>query len=99
MVTEDKISSRGAKDILSMIVIKDESPSKIAEEKGLIQNHDEGALKEMVKKVIDANPTVVETYKGGKENALMSLVGQVMKESKGSANPQMVQKLLKELLA
>jgi aspartyl-tRNA(Asn)/glutamyl-tRNA(Gln) amidotransferase subunit B len=99
MVSSDKISSRVAKDILAMIVIKDESPEKIAEEKGLIQNQDEGALKEIIQKVIDANPTVIATYKGGKENALMSLVGQVMKETKGSANPTMVQKLLKELLA
>jgi len=99
MVSEGKISSRGAKDILAMIVIKDESPIKIAEEKGLIQNHDESALKEIVQKIIDLNPNVVATYKSGKENAIMSLVGQIMKESKGSANPQMVQKLLKELLS
>ena len=98
MVSEGKISSRGAKDILAMIVVQDESPLKIAEEKGLIQNHDEGALKEIVQKVIDANPQIVTTYKAGKENAIMSLVGQVMKESKGSANPSLVQKLLKELL-
>ncbi len=99
MVEGGKVSSRGAKDILAMIVIEDESPAKVAEEKGLIQNQDEGALREIVQKIIDANPVVVQTYKGGKENAIMSLVGQVMKESKGSANPQMVQKLLKELLA
>jgi len=99
MVSHSKISSRGAKDILAMIVLNDESPAKIAEEKGLIQNHDEGALKEIVQKIIDANPTVVATYKGGKENAIMSLVGQVMKESKGSANPALVQKILKELLS
>jgi len=98
MVGDNKISSRGAKDILAMIVLKDESPEKIAEEKGLLQNHDEGALKEMVQKIIDANPSVVETYRGGKENAIMSLVGQVIKESKGSANPQIVIKLLKELI-
>jgi aspartyl-tRNA(Asn)/glutamyl-tRNA(Gln) amidotransferase subunit B len=98
MVTDNKISSRGAKDILAMIVLNDESPAKIAEEKGLLQNHDEGVLKEMVQKIIDANPVVVETYKGGKENAIMSLVGQVIKESKGSANPQLVIKLLKELI-
>ncbi len=99
MINDSKISSRGAKDILAMIVVKDESPIKIANEKGLIQNHDEGALKEIVQKIIDANPTVVATYKGGKENALMSLVGQVMKETKGNANPSLVQKILKELLA
>jgi aspartyl-tRNA(Asn)/glutamyl-tRNA(Gln) amidotransferase subunit B len=99
MVSDGKISSRGAKDILALIVIKDDSPLKIAEEKGFIQNHDEGALKEIVKTIIDKNPDVVATYKGGKENALMSLVGQVMKESRGSANPSLVQKILKELLA
>jgi aspartyl-tRNA(Asn)/glutamyl-tRNA(Gln) amidotransferase subunit B len=98
MVVSDKISSRVAKDILAEIVINDESPEKIAEERGLIQNHDEGALKEIVQSVIDRNPEVVATYKGGKENAIMSLVGQIMKESKGSANPALVQKLLKELL-
>lgn len=98
MVSDGKISSRGAKDILARIVIKDESPMVIAQAENLLQSNDEGALKEIVQKIIDANPVVVATYKGGKENAIMSLVGQVMKESKGSANPQIVQKLLKELL-
>lgn len=99
MVSLDKISSRATKDILAMIVINDESPEKIVNEKGLIQNHDEGVLKEIVQKVIDTNPSVVATYKGGKENVLMSLVGQIMKETKGSANPQLVHKLLKETLS
>jgi aspartyl-tRNA(Asn)/glutamyl-tRNA(Gln) amidotransferase subunit B len=99
MISDGKISSRGAKDILALIVVNDESPLKIATEKSLIQNHDEGALKKIVQKIIDANPEVVATYKGGKENALMSLIGQVMKESKGSANPSLVQKILKELLS
>lgn len=99
MVTDGVISSRGAKDILAMIVISDASPMKIAEEHDLIQKNDEGALKEIAQRIIDANPTVVATYKAGKENALMSLVGQIMKETKGSANPQLIQKLLKELLS
>ncbi|MBP6931123.1 MAG: Asp-tRNA(Asn)/Glu-tRNA(Gln) amidotransferase subunit GatB [Candidatus Pacebacteria bacterium] len=99
MTTDGLISSRAAKDILAMIVIADESPMKIATEKDLIQKNDEGALKEIAQKIIDANPAVVATYKGGKENALMSLVGQIMKETKGSANPALVQKILKELLA
>ncbi len=99
MAVEGKINSRAAKDILAMIVVQDESPMKIAEEKDLLQKNDEGALKEIVQKVIDANPQVVATFKGGKDNALMSLVGQIMKESKGSANPALVQKILRELLA
>jgi aspartyl-tRNA(Asn)/glutamyl-tRNA(Gln) amidotransferase subunit B len=52
----------------------------------------------IVQKIIDSNLGVVATYKAGKENALMSLVGQIMKETKGSANPGLVQKLLKELI-
>ncbi len=98
MASDGQVSSRAAKDILAMIVVTDESPMKIATEKDLIQKNDEGALKEMAQRVIDANPEVVATYKGGKENALMSLVGQIMKESKGSANPALVQKVLKEIL-
>ncbi len=98
LVAENKISSRGAKDILAMIVLNDESPMKIATEKNLLQQNDEGALKEIVQKIIGENPEVVATYKSGKENAIMSLVGKVIKESGGSANPQLVMKLLKELV-
>ena len=98
LVAENKISSRGAKDILAMIVVHDESPLKIATEKNLLQQNDEGALKEIVQKIIGENPEVVATYKSGKENAIMSLVGKVIKESGGSANPQLVIKLLKEML-
>jgi aspartyl-tRNA(Asn)/glutamyl-tRNA(Gln) amidotransferase subunit B len=93
------LTSRGAKNILGMIVIKSAPPRALANEHGLLQENDEGALKEIAQKIIDANPGVVETYKGGKENALMSLVGQIMKETKGSANPALVQKILKELLS
>lgn len=103
MVTENQISSRAAKDILAMIAnknhSKDESPIKIATEKNLLQKNDEGELKVIVQKIIDENPEVVATYKGGKENAIMSLVGKIIKETNGSANPQVVIKLLKELLA
>ncbi len=98
LFTEEKISSRVAKDILAMIVVNDDSPLKIATDKNLLQQNDEGALKEIVQKTIDANPEVVATYKGGKENAIMSLVGKIIKETNGSANPQVVIKLLKELI-
>ncbi len=99
MVALGKISSRAAKDILAMIVMSDESPMKIAEEKDLLQKNDEGALKEIAEKIIAANPEAVLSYKSGKENALMSLVGQIMKETKGSANPALALKILKELLS
>lgn len=98
LVTENKISSRAAKDILAMIVVADESPLKIATEKNLLQSNDEGVLKSIVEKIINENPEVVAVYKSGKENAIMSLVGKIIKESNGSANPQIVIKLLKEML-
>lgn len=98
MISDNKISSRAAKDILAMITTEDASPMKIAEEKDLLQKNDEGALKEIIQKIIDNNKEIVETYKAGKENAIMSLVGQVMKETKGSANPQLALRLLKELI-
>ncbi len=98
LVSESKISSRGAKDILAMIVVKDESPEKIAQEQGLLQSNDESALKEIAQKIIDANEKVVADYKGGKENALMSLVGTMMKETKGSANPALAKQILIDLL-
>ena len=98
LFADNKISSRAAKDILAMIVVEDGSPIAIATEKDLLQKNDEGALKEIAQKIIDANAQAVESYKGGKENALMSLVGQMMKETKGSANPALATKILKELL-
>ncbi len=98
LVTENKISSRVTKDILAMIVLKDESPLAIATEKNLLQSNDEDALKGIVEKIISENAEVVASYKSGKENAIMSLVGKVIKASNGSANPQIVTKLLKEML-
>jgi len=98
LVTENKISSRSAKDILTMIVVEDASPLQIATEKNLLQKNDEGALKDIVEKIIKENGEVVATYKGGKENAIMFLVGKIIKETGGSANPQIVIKLLKEML-
>ena len=98
MFAQGQISSRVAKDILAIIVVNDASPMKIAEEKGLLQKNDEGVLKELAQKYVDANPNVVAEYKSGKESALMFFVGQIMKETKGSANPGIVQKILKEII-
>lgn len=98
MFYENKISSRVAKDILAMIVINDSSPLKIAIEKDLLQKNDENTLKEIAQKTIDANQKIVMDYKGGKEQALMSLVGQIMKETRGSANPSVTKQILIDLL-
>ncbi len=98
MIAESLISSRAAKDILVAIANHDESPMKIAIDKNLLQSSDEGAIKSIAEKVVSENPDVVASYKGGKENAIMSLVGKVIKESSGSANPKVVIEILKGLL-
>jgi aspartyl-tRNA(Asn)/glutamyl-tRNA(Gln) amidotransferase subunit B len=98
MVAENKISSRSAKDILNIMFTQNASPLQIATEKGMLQTSDEGAIKAIAEKIIGENPEAVASYKAGKENAIMSLVGKVIKESKGSANPQVVIEILKNLL-
>jgi len=87
LFSEDKISSRAAKDILAMMAKRDESPLQIATEKKLLQSSDESTLKKIAQRIVEENPKAVEDFKKGKENAIMSLIGQMMKETKGSANP------------
>lgn len=96
---EGKLSSRGVKDILAIIVEQDQDPEIVANEKGLIQQNDTGALEAVAQKILDANPEKVAEYKSGKEAMLMFFVGQIMKETKGSANPQLVQEILKNMLS
>jgi aspartyl-tRNA(Asn)/glutamyl-tRNA(Gln) amidotransferase subunit B len=98
MIVENKISSRGAKDILAIMYEKGGDPEKIAEKEGLLQKSDEGELKKIVETIIADNKAVADEYKAGKEVALQFLVGQGMKATKGSANPGMLAKLLKEAL-
>jgi aspartyl-tRNA(Asn)/glutamyl-tRNA(Gln) amidotransferase subunit B len=99
MLKENRISSRVAKDMLQVVFNENSTdPEKFAEENGLLQKNDTGALTEIAQKIIDANEKVVADYKAGKEAALMSLVGQMMKETKGSANPQVAKQLLIDLL-
>lgn len=95
---EGKISSRATKDILAMIAVNDASPFKIAQEKNLLQKNDEGEIRKIAKVIIDANPKAVKDFKAGKENAIMSLVGQVIKETKGSANPEVAQNSILSIL-
>jgi aspartyl-tRNA(Asn)/glutamyl-tRNA(Gln) amidotransferase subunit B len=98
MLEKGEVSSRGAKDIIVIMYTKDESPKEIALREGLIQKNDEESLKTIVNKVISLNPEVIKEYKGGKLSALQFLVGQGMKESKGSANPQILKELFEKSL-
>ena len=98
MVGENKISSRGAKDILAIMYAEGGDPEKIAEEKGLLQKSDPEALRKVVQKIISEQPKVVAEYKSGKTASLQFLIGQGMKESRGSANPGLLKTLFEELL-
>jgi aspartyl-tRNA(Asn)/glutamyl-tRNA(Gln) amidotransferase subunit B len=99
MFSENKISSRVAKDILNLMT-KDSvlDPEIYANENNLIQKDNSEELKPILEKIISENAKVVEEYKAGKEASLQFLIGQIMKETKGSANPQKALELLKSLL-
>jgi aspartyl-tRNA(Asn)/glutamyl-tRNA(Gln) amidotransferase subunit B len=98
MVVGGEITSRGAKDILAVITKSDASPKLIAEKEGLLQQNNEDDLKPVIMQVIADNAAMVTQYKQGKEAVLQALVGMVMKATKGSANPAVAAKLLKELV-
>ena len=98
MIQGNEVSSRGAKDILAIMLKDGGEPSKIAEEKGLLQQSDESALKIVAQKIISENQKVVDEYKNGKKSAIQFLVGQGMKETKGAANPETLKKIFKTLL-
>ena len=93
------INSSVAKEVFEKIFDENVDPEKYVEEKGLKIVQDDGALEEVLKKVIADNPQAVADYKGGKEKALGALVGQTMKAMKGKANPGVVNKMLREMLA
>ena len=99
MTGENKISSRGAKDILAIMFERGGGPEEIAREKGLLQKSDAEELKGIVSGIIEANPKVVADFKAGKEAALQFLVGQGMKATKGSANPEMLKELFQWALS
>ena len=98
MLGENKISSRAAKDILLEMFRTGEDPSVLAEKMNLIQVSDEGALEEAAKKIVELNPEAALDFKKGKSNALQFLIGQMMKETKGKANPQVAAALLTKIL-
>ncbi len=99
LIESETISGKIAKDIFDEVYRKDLSPEKVVEEKGLKQITDDDAIREIILKVMDENSDAVRDYRDGKEKVLGFLVGQVMKETKGKANPQTVNKILKEELS
>ena len=92
------INSSVAKEVFDHVFEENVDPEKYVEEHGLKTVNDEGALIEVLEKVIADNPQAVVDYKGGKEKALGALVGQTMKAMKGKANPGLVNQKLREML-
>ena len=92
------INSSVAKEVFEKIFAEDIDPKAYVEEHGLKTVNDDGALEEVLKKVIADNPQAVADYQGGKKKALGALVGQTMKAMKGKANPGMVNEKLREML-
>ena len=98
LIDKGTISSSIGKKVLVELFENPRDPEDIIKEKGWIQISDEGAIKEVVTKVLEANPQSIADYKAGKDKALGFLVGQAMKETRGQANPQMLNKMFLEEL-
>lgn len=96
LVKDGTISSKIAKKVFAELLENGGDPEKIVKEQGLVQISDEGQLKEVITQVLDENEQSIADYKDGKGRALGFLVGQVMKATKGQANPQMANKILEE---
>jgi aspartyl-tRNA(Asn)/glutamyl-tRNA(Gln) amidotransferase subunit B len=98
LVDGGKISSKIAQDVFNEVFSTGKSPSAIVQEKGLAQVSDTGAIEKFCDDAIAANPNSVADYKSGKAAALNFLKGQVMKLSKGKANPNLVGEILEKKL-
>ena len=98
LIDKGTISSSIGKKVMEELFKEPKDPEEIIKEKGWIQISDEGAIKEVVMQVLQANPQSIQDYKVGKDKALGFLVGQAMKQTKGKANPQMLNQMFLEEL-
>ena len=98
LVTNNKISLLNAKKVLAKSIELNKEPLKIVEEENLTQIEDDTLLLKLVNEAIDENPNVITEYKNGKDNSANFLVGQVMKKTKGQANPGLTLTLIKQEL-
>ena len=98
LIENGTISSKIAKTVFQELIENGGDAEQIVKDKGLVQISDEGTLLKIIAEVLDANPKSIEDFKDGKNKAVGFLVGQLMKATKGQANPQMVNKLLQQEL-
>ncbi|MDK2956762.1 MAG: aspartyl-tRNA(Asn)/glutamyl-tRNA(Gln) amidotransferase subunit [Desulfovibrionales bacterium] len=98
LVDEGVISGKSGKDVFTEVFASGEDPEAVVKAKGLVQISDASALEEIVDKVLAANPAEVESYKGGKKKLMGFFVGQIMRETKGQANPGLVNQIIQKKL-
>ena len=98
LIESGEISNKIAKTLLPFLAKTDSSPQELVKEKGLTQLSDTKMITDWCQQVVDANPAEVQKYKSGKDKVFGFFVGQVMQQSKGKANPQLVTNKLHELL-
>ncbi len=99
LINDGTISGKIAKEVFNFMLIDNSDPELIVKEKNLIQISDTGEIELIIKKIIDTNPDQVQEYRSGKEKVFGFFVGQVMKQSKGKANPKLVNEILKKKLS
>ncbi len=92
--TEGKLNNLAAKKVLSLVITTDEDPDSVIEREKLVQVSGEDELDSFIEEVVSQNKAAVEEYLGGKQQAIMFLVGQVMKKTKGKANPKVARQML-----
>ena len=98
LVKENKINKNTAKDLLSEIYLSNEDAESLSKSRGLQKIEDSGQLSDIVRNAIESNQAAVDDYKNGKETAVRFLIGQVMKQSKGTANPNSAEtEIIKQL--
>ena len=98
LVRAGEISGKQAKEVLGAIEGTDRSARAVVEERGLRVVSDEASLRELCRRLVEAHPREAGLVRGGKQGVLGYFVGQVMKETGGAANPQLVSRILGELL-
>jgi Asp-tRNA(Asn)/Glu-tRNA(Gln) amidotransferase B subunit len=98
LIYQKKINNPSAQSILAKMVKTGDDPSVLAEKMDIAQIDDAGTLEDMVMKIIMLHPQQVEQYRSGKITLLQFFLGQVMRESKGKANPQKVEEIIKDKL-
>jgi aspartyl-tRNA(Asn)/glutamyl-tRNA(Gln) amidotransferase subunit B len=98
LVAAGTVSATAAKDVLAEMFDSDDDPAAIVERKGLAQISDAAELEAVVDRVVAANPELVGKFRGGKRGVLGAMVGQIMRETRGRANPKLVSDLLERAI-